>query len=55
MDLSSRQCSESDEDDDAIAARILADGVDVEIGFPVVNEPKVACLIYVDLGNAWLG
>jgi len=32
-----RPWRESDEDDDAITARILTDGVDVEIGFPVAQ------------------
>ena len=50
MDLGSRRWRESDENDDAITARIPTDGVDVEIGFPVVNKPKVARLIYVDIG-----
>ena len=50
MDLGRRRWRDSDKNDDAITARILADGVDEEIGFPVVNEPNVACLIYVDLG-----
>jgi hypothetical protein len=50
MDLGSRRWREADENDDAITARIHADGVDIKIGFPVVNEPKVASLIYVDLG-----
>ena len=50
MDLGSGRCCEADENDDAITARIPADGVDVEIGFPVVNGPKVAGPIYVDIG-----
>jgi hypothetical protein len=40
-----RRCRQADKDDDAIPTRILADGVDVEIGFPVVNGPNVAGLI----------
>ena len=51
MDLGSRRWREADENDDAITARIPTDGVDVEIGFPVVNGPKVAGLIYVDVGQ----
>ena len=51
MDLGRRRWREADEDNDAITARIPTDGVDVEIGFPVVNKPKVARLIYVDLGR----
>jgi hypothetical protein len=50
MDLGSRRWREADENDDTIAARITADGVDVEIGFPVVNGPNVAGLIDVDVG-----
>src|SRR4030095_936418 len=50
MDLGSSRWRESDENDDAITARIHADGVDGEIGFPVVNRPNVAGLIYVDIG-----
>src|SRR5436305_35386 len=50
MDLGSRRWRESDENDDAITARIPTDGVDVEVGFPVVNGPNVAGLIYVDIG-----
>ena len=50
MDLGSRRWREADENDDAITARIPTDGVDVEIGFPVVNGPNVAGLIYVDIG-----
>ena len=50
MDLGSRWWGQSDENYDAITARIPTDGVDVEIGFPVVNGPKVAGLIYVDVG-----
>jgi hypothetical protein len=45
MDLGSRWWRESDEDDDAITARIHANGIDEEIGFPVVNGPNVAGLI----------
>ena len=51
MDLDRRRWREPDEYDDAVTARIPTDGVDVEIGFPVVNKPKVARLIYVDLGR----
>jgi hypothetical protein len=50
MDLGSRRWGQADENYDAISAWIHADGVDVEIWFPVVNEPKVAGLIYIDLG-----
>jgi len=45
MDLVSRGCSEADENNDAIAAGILTDGVDIEIGFPVVNGPNISGLI----------
>ena len=45
MDLGRMRWREADEDDDAITARIPADGVDAEIGFPVVNGPNVAGLI----------
>ena len=45
MNLRSRRCSEAHENYDAIATGIHADGVDVEIGFPVVNGPNVAGLI----------
>ena len=55
MDLGSRRWRESDENDDAITARIPTNGVDVEIGFPVVNQPKVAGLIYVDVGRTHHG
>ena len=51
MHLGSGRCGEADENYDAISAWIHADGVDVEIGFPVVNGPKVAGLIYVDIGQ----
>ena len=44
MDLGSRR-GEADENHDAITAWILADGVDVKIGFPVVEAPDVAGLI----------
>ena len=50
MDLGSRRWGQAHEDDDAVTAWVPADSVDVEIGFPVVNEPKIAGLIYVDLG-----
>ena len=55
MSLGSRRCGEADENYDAIAARILTDGVDVEIGFPVVNGPNVAGLIddYGRLTHHW--
>jgi hypothetical protein len=45
MHLNSGRWCEPDENCDAITARILTDGGDVEIGLPVANEPKVACLI----------
>src|SRR5439155_23873515 len=45
MELGSRRCGEADEDDDAITARIAAEGVDAEIGLPVINGPNVAGLI----------
>jgi hypothetical protein len=45
MDLGSRRWGQADENYDAIAARILTGGVDVEIGFPIVNGPNVAGLI----------
>src|SRR5437667_8704978 len=44
MHLRSRWWRESDEDDDAITARIPAK-VDINIGFPVVDRPNVASLI----------
>jgi len=43
--LGSRRWRESDEDYDAIAAGIHADGVDVDTGFPVVKRPDVAGLV----------
>jgi hypothetical protein len=55
MDLGSGRCGEADEYDDAITTWIHADSVDVEIGFPVVNQPKVAGLIYVDVGRTHHG
>ena len=56
MGLTRRRWREANEDYDAITPRILSDGVDVEIGFPIVNEPNIAALIYIDLGaNALLG
>ena len=45
MDFGSGRCGEADENDDVIAAWIITDGVDVEIGFPVVNGPNIAGLI----------
>jgi len=45
MDLGGRRWRESDENDDAITAWIPTDGVDVEIGFPVVNGLNIAGLI----------
>ena len=45
MDLGSGRCGEADENDDAITARIPTEGVDVEIGFPVVDGPNVSGLI----------
>ena len=50
MHLGCRRWREADENYDAITTWIHADSVDVEIGFPVVNEPKIAGLIYVNLG-----
>jgi hypothetical protein len=51
MDLGSRWWGQADENYDAVSAWIHAVGVNVEIGFPVVNRPKVARLIYVDIGH----
>lgn len=45
MHLRDRRCGEADENDDAITARIPTEGVDAEIGFPVINGPDVAGLI----------
>ena len=45
MDLDTRRCGEADENYDAISARIHTDGIDEEIGFPVVDGPNVAGLI----------
>ena len=45
MDLGSRWWREAYENDDAITARIPTEGVDAEIGFPVVNGPNVSGLI----------
>ena len=45
MHLGRGRCCESDENDHSIAARIPADGVDVKIGFPVIDGPDVAGLI----------
>ena len=42
MHVGSGRWCEADEDDDAITTWIPTDGVDVEIGFPVVNGPNVA-------------
>ena len=50
MHLGRRRWREADENYDAITTWIHADSVDVEIGFPVVNGPNVAGLIYVDIG-----
>src|SRR6266536_4757157 len=48
MDLDRRRRGEADEYYDAITTGILTDGIDVEIGFPVVNGPNVAGLIDQD-------
>ena len=45
MNLGGRRRREAHENYDAIATGIHADGVDVKIGFPVVNGPNVAGLI----------
>src|SRR5439155_515160 len=42
--LVARRWRESDEDDDAVTARIPAK-VDINIGFPVVDGPNVASLV----------
>jgi len=45
MHLGGSRCGEPTENDEAIAARILTLGVNVEIGFPNVNEPNISGLI----------
>jgi len=40
-----RRCSEADKDYDAVTSGILALGIDVKIGFPIIDGPDVAGLI----------
>lgn len=50
MDLASRRRCEADKNYDAVAARILTGGVDIEIWFPIVDGPNISGLIDNDGG-----